>query len=151
MCAVIPSSRHLLSPEYQRRLSRSGVALILPDLKDWQSWTKLLAALGTIVAIAVAAPKAEPFFYTSSQYVRDALSPLLAVSYENKIEIIEGRQAIYRMSIDNATARLRTAPDDPVIADALRTAQKLYNDAQYQKDEAYCRLREARGLSCGGG
>lgn len=123
--------------------------MIWPDFKDWRTWTAVIAAIGTISAVTASlAPRAEAFFYVSSEYLRDTMSPLLAASYENKIEIIEGKQATYQMLIDNADARLRATPDDPVIRAARTSALKLYDDAEFQKQEAYCQLRAAKGIGC---
>jgi hypothetical protein len=124
--------------------------MILPDLKDWRSWTAIIAAIGTVTGLLVTlAPRAEAFFYVSSQYFRDSLTPLLVLSYENKIEIIEDKQATIQMRIDNARARLRLSPEDAVARDALTAARQDYDFAEVQKADAQCALRQAQGLGCG--
>lgn len=125
--------------------------MTLPPWRDWKSWSAIIAFFGTLLGIVVALPKAgatvEPFYYVSSGYLKEATQPILAASYENKIEIIEGKQATYQTQIDAANDRLRLNPDDPVIRAARSSAQKLYDAAEFQKDEAYRQLRIARGLA----
>ena len=123
--------------------------MTLPPITDWQAWGKVLAAVGTIVGIGVALPKAEPYFYVSSQYLRDATNPLLVVSLQNTIEIIEAKQATIQMRIDNAAIRLRQAPNDPVVRDAWAAANQDWTGAEFRKGEVLCSLRQARGLGCG--
>jgi hypothetical protein len=93
--------------------------------------------------------RVEPFFYVSSGYLKEATQPILVVSLRNTIEIIEARQEAIRVRIEMASARLRVNPDDPIIKDALEAANEDWREAEFQKSETQCSIRQAQGLGCG--
>lgn len=106
-------------------------------------------AVGTVGAAVATASQFEPWFYASHQYVKDAVHPTVIVALNNAIELIKLRQSQIKVRIDMAEARLRVAPNDAFAKDARDAAQREMDAAEYEKSEANCDLRQARGAECG--
>lgn len=119
--------------------------MIWPDFKDWKTWTIIVGCVGAGITISA---KAEPFYYVSSGYLKEATQPLLVVSLQNTLATIKGEQQTIKTRMQMALTRLAVAPLDPIALDALNAAQEDMDDAEFRKQEALCALRVAQSLGC---
>lgn len=119
--------------------------MIWPDFKDWRTWTIIVGCIGAYISISKAA---EPFYYVSSGYLKEATQPILVVALQNTLATIKGEQQTIKTRMQMALTRLAAAPTDSIALDALNAAQEDMDDAEFRKQDALCALRRSQALGC---